>query len=107
MAWDPWHDPWRPSQLDDPPLAQKAPPADSSDEDSIPPPSYFTGLSRQLDMTMTVNQLAESLFGAAILEPGVLRVLVLAKLFMAGHLSGMQLDRAPHALFPDWRPVPI
>ena len=74
MQWDPWADPWRPSQLNDPPLAV-VPPDDSSDEDNIPPPNHVTGLNKQLAMTMTVHQLAESLFGADSLEPGFLRAL--------------------------------
>lgn len=73
--WDPWADAWRPTQMDDPPLA-RIPVADgSSDEESVPPPSAHTGLSRQLAFSMTIGQLGETLFGSSILQPGVVRIL--------------------------------
>ena len=71
--WDPGHDDWRPSQLDDPPLARI--PDMSSGEESIPPPTPWSGLTHSMCASLTVRQAAENLFGSSVLEPGVLRVL--------------------------------
>ena len=72
--WDPWSDPWTDTMLSDPPLAAM-PPEQSSDEDDVPPPSAHTGLSKQVVVTMTAQQLAESLFSPGIVELGLLRIL--------------------------------
>ena len=89
--WDPWSDPWTDTMLPDPPLAATQP-VQSSDEEDVPPPSAHTGLSRQVAHTMTVQQLAESLFSPGIAEPGLLRILnnageVVHKATVVGHLS--------------------
>ena len=71
--WDPWHDEWRPTQMDDPPVAQV--PAMSSDEEgSIPPPTPWSGLTHSFADHLTVRQAALNLFGPGVTEPGVLRV---------------------------------
>ena len=72
--WDPWSDPWTNTMLADPPLAAMQP-EQSSDEEEVPPPSAHTGLSKQVAITMTAQQLAESLFSPGIVEPGLLRIL--------------------------------
>ena len=91
--WDPWHDDWRPSQLDDPPVAQVA--AVSSDEDSTPPPTPWSGLTRHFCATLSVRQVAEALFGQSVLAPGVIRIINGAGevLHPTTLLSNMQLPR--------------
>ena len=89
--WDPWSDPWTDSQLADPPLAA-APPQESSEDDDVPPPSVHTGLTKQVAVTMNIQQLAESLFSLGITEPGLLRILnnsgeALHKSTQLGHVS--------------------
>ena len=74
MAWGPWNHAWRPTQMADPPMAVAQEPEVSDDED-LPPPSFFTGLSKQVDVNMTVGQLAQFLFGDDITDPCSLRIL--------------------------------
>ena len=74
--WDPWSDPWTDTMLADPPVAANPPEPDTSDvESDIPPPAAHTGLSRQLVGSMSVIQLAETMFSPGIVEPGLIRIL--------------------------------
>ena len=68
---------------------------ESSDEESVPPPSAHTGLSRQLAFSMTIGQLGESLFGSNILQPGVVRILNGAgeTLHHATQMASLQIPR--------------
>ena len=73
--WDPWSDPWSETMLADPPLAAMPHEQSSDEDDEGPPPSAHTGLSKQVAVSMTAQQLAESLFSPGIVEPGLLRIL--------------------------------